>query len=397
MCPASGTEKAPTESVTSARRRRLLWLAGGSVLLMIGLGIWWVLLTQRWAFAEALQQWLISKSLAGAAFAVGGFAILGVLVIATLWKVPQWQVAHAQDIEPKDRFNSENEARRTLATILGGFILLFGIFGSFQSLQLTRYAQESSRLAREGQIAERFAKAIEQLGAVEATGAKKMVVRVGGIYALERIADESERDHWPIMEVLCTYVRTVAPIKRQQSTREKQASSQRPNSSVDEHPEADVQAILTVLGRRDSKYERLGQYLNLSDTNVTGAYLSGAHLRRATLSGANLGRADLSGADLSGAYLSDADLSGASLVGATLSGAYFGGAYFRGADLSGAYLSGAYLSGAYLGGAHFFKANLRGAYLSEAKNLTQQQIDEATGDATTTLPTNLHVPESWRK
>jgi len=357
---------------------------------MIGLGIWWVLLTQRWAFAEALQQWLISKSLAGAAFAVGGFAILGVLVIATLWKVPQWQVAHAQGIEPKDRFNSENEARRTLATILGGFILLFGIFGSFQSLQLTRYAQESSRLAREGQIAERFAKAIEQLGAVEATGAKKMVVRVGGIYALERIADESERDHWPIMEVLCTYVRNVAPIKRQ-------PSSQRPNSSVDEHPEADVQAILTVLGRRDSKYERLGQYLNLSDTNVTGAYLSGAHLRRAYLSGANLGRADLSGADLSGAYLSDADLSGASLVGATLSGAYFGGANLRGADLSGAYLSGAYLSGAYLGGAHFFKANLRGAYLSEAKNLTQQQIDEATGDATTTLPTNLHVPESWRK
>jgi len=43
-------------------------------------------------------------------------------------------------------------------------------------------------------------------------------VRLGGIYALERIANESEQDHWPIMEVLCTYVRNVAPIKRQQST-----------------------------------------------------------------------------------------------------------------------------------------------------------------------------------
>jgi hypothetical protein len=298
-----------------------------------------------------------------------------------------------QGLESKERFDRVNEARKTLATILGGIVLLAGFFGTWQNLKVAqeKVAQETLRVSQEGQITDRFTKAIEQLGAVNAKDEKKMVVRLGGIYALERIAAESERDHWPIMEVLCTYVRNVAP------KREKQASSQRPNSSVDEHPEADVQAILTVLGRRDSKYERLGQYLNLSDTNVTGAYLSGANLRRAYLSGANLGRADLSGADLSGAYLSDADLSGASLVGATLSAAYFGGANLRGADLSGAYLRGAYLSGAYLGEAHLLKANLRGAYLSEAKNLTQQQIDEATGDAATTLPANLHVPESWRK
>src|SRR5215469_16280479 len=296
-------------------------------------------------------------------------AVVGLVALLILWKLPIWQVSRVQGLESKERFDRVNEARKTLATILGGIVLLAGFFGTWQNLKVAqeKVAQETLRVSQEGQITDRFTKAIEQLGAVNAKDEKKMVVRLGGIYALERIAAESERDHWPIMEVLCTYVRNVAPIKRQQSTREKQASSQRPNSSVDEHPEADVQAILTVLGRRDSKYERLGQYLNLSDTNVTGAYLSGANLRRAYLSGAYLGRADLSGADLSGAYLS----------GAYLSGTYLGEAHLRGADLS--------------------EANLSGAYLSEAKNLTQQQIDEATGDATTTLPANLHVPESWKK
>jgi len=378
MVETSDTQKTPQ---AVSRKRRFLWWAA-SIVILLALGAWAV----RTLFSVI---WFLPF----------GLAIVALTAVVILWKVPQWQVRHVQGLESKERFDRVNEARKTLATILGGIVLLAGFFGTWQNLKVAqeKVAQETLRVSQEGQITDRFTKAIEQLGAVNAKDEKKMVVRLGGIYALERIAAESERDHWPIMEVLCTYVRNVAPIKRQQSTREKQASSQRPNSSVDEHPEADVQAILTVLGRRDSKYERLGQYLNLSDTNVTGAYLSGANLRRAYLSGANLGRADLSGADLSGAYLSDADLSGASLVGATLSGAYFGGANLRGADLSGAYLSGAYLSGAYLSEAHLFKANLRGAYLSEAKNLTQQQIDEATGDATTTLPANLHVPESWRK
>ena len=36
-------------------------------------------------------------------------------------------------------------------------------------------------------------------------------VRLGAIYALERIAQDSERDHIPIMETLCAYIRENAP------------------------------------------------------------------------------------------------------------------------------------------------------------------------------------------
>jgi len=42
----------------------------------------------------------------------------------------------------------------------------------------------------------------------------QLELRLGGIYALERIAQESEKDYWPIMEVLTTYVREHAPIKK---------------------------------------------------------------------------------------------------------------------------------------------------------------------------------------
>jgi hypothetical protein len=44
-------------------------------------------------------------------------------------------------------------------------------------------------LSREGQATDRYTKAIEQLGS------DKIDVRIGGIYALERVARDSPRDH----------------------------------------------------------------------------------------------------------------------------------------------------------------------------------------------------------
>ena len=51
-------------------------------------------------------------------------------------------------------------------------------------------------LSREGQVTDRYTKAIEQLGSNE------LDVRIGGIYALERVARDSAKDHPTIMEVL---------------------------------------------------------------------------------------------------------------------------------------------------------------------------------------------------
>ena len=140
--------------------------------------------------------------------------VLAVLFAVALWKVPQLQVRYAKDVQAKDRFNSENEARKTLATILGGIVVLAGAYFTWQNVQL----------AKEGQVTDRFAKAIEQLGAVDGSGNKKLEVRLGGIYALERIANQSERDYWPIMEVLTAYVRENTPYKPQESIDYSQAA-----------------------------------------------------------------------------------------------------------------------------------------------------------------------------
>lgn len=65
--------------------------------------------------------------------------------------------------------------------------------------------EEQTIADRERRITESVAKAGEQLGS------DKLKVRLIAIYTLERIAGESQREYWPIMETLTAYVRERAP------------------------------------------------------------------------------------------------------------------------------------------------------------------------------------------
>lgn len=200
-------------------------------------------------------------------------------------------------------------------------------------------AQKALIVSQEGQITDRFTKAIEQLGAVDSDGKKKLEVRLGGIYALARIANESERDHWPIMEVLCTYVRVYAPRKPCVSA-EPTANDIQGIQTAGPIAE-DIQAILTVLGGRDRKYEREDQCLDLSKTDIHGANLFRANLRFANLRDAELSLANLSRAD-------------------------------------------------------FYHADLSGANLSATNGLSESQLDAAIGDTDTQLG-GIKMPEYWRE
>ena len=102
-------------------------------------------------------------------------------------------------------------------------------------------------------------------------------MRLGGIYALEGVMNASDQYHQPVLETLCAFVRD------------------QPQTSNDAPPATDIQAALTVIGRRKP---------GLGEVD-----LSGAHIVKASLIGADLSHADLSHADLSHADLRDADLS----------------------------------------------------------------------------------------
>ena len=93
-------------------------------------------------------------------------------------------------------------------------------------------------LSREGQVTDRYTKAITQLGS------KKLDARIGGIYALERVARDSARDHPTVMEVLTAFIR--------EHSHEQWPPSDHPAGREQERStRPDVQAALTVVGRRD--------------------------------------------------------------------------------------------------------------------------------------------------
>ena len=239
-------------------------------------------------------------------------------------------------------------------------------------------ALQNAQIAQDKQITERFAKAIEQLGN------EKIETRLGAIYTLERIAKDSKDDHWTIMEVLTAFVRENAPLKKEEEQESPKIHT-------------DIQAALTVIGRRNCKNDPKNQRLDLRNIYIRGADLREANLQRADLRLANLKEANLIEAKLQRASLDGANLQGATLMEAKLQEADIGmEANLRGAYLSEANLEGTFLYGANLQMANLSRANLKGAHLGGSKNLEQKQIEEAKGDRTTILPENLQLPEHWK-
>jgi hypothetical protein len=284
---------------------------------------------------------------------------------------------------------------RTSATAVGSIVsVLLVAAGLFYTNDANRQQQEvaiqQEHVAIQGQVAERFSTAIDQIGQ---EGDEKLSIRLGGIYALDRLMHDSPADEPTVTEVLCAFVRTHA-------ARPSKVPSKIPPSPPD------VRAAITVLGRRPNPKNAV---LDLSSTllGLSDADLTGANLSLADLTGANLSLADLTNADLSLAHLRDADLSYARLYGANLNGANMNGADLHGAhvdfaNLLSAHLNGANMNraglhdadlrGADLRGADLRGADLRGADLRGAFELTSDQLAGAIVDDSTALPPGVVRP-----
>jgi hypothetical protein len=278
-----------------------------------------------------------------AAAALAGY--IAVVFIRVLLSKMDDYVDPTSTSEKVDVLLAQSQVTLSIVQTLGGLLL-------FITLLSTLYqAREQLQVSQESQTAERFTKAIDQLGAMRENGEKRIEVRLGGIYALERIAEDApERYHWTVMEVLSAYVRENASGK----------TSKAPT---------DIQAAVTVIGRARKDEGRRNYELGPID------------LAKTSLSGASLVEAQLQGA-----ILIETQLQGANLMRAQLQGANLMRAQLQEASLVEAQLQGAYLRRAQLQGAHLWGAQLQGAILDDAQDLTQEQIDSSCMDKYTILP-----------
>lgn len=272
--------------------------------------------------------------------------VLAGLFCVAWWMVPPLLYRDA-GVGPDAELKAITDTRTALlAALIGvGALLTFWI-----NSRVYRVTTRTMELTEQGYITDRYTRAIGQIGS------EKLDVRLGGIYALERLAVDSERDHPTVVEVLSAFV-------REHSTKHAGARLK---------PATDVQAAVTVLGRLPSRP-------TVSRGDLNGAILTGAILTGAKFVGANLSNVRLDAAHMVNAELIRADLSAARLDGA---------------DLSDARLDEADLTQARLQ-----DANLSGACLSQTDvtrgGLTQELINSARGDGRTRLPPGLQRPDAW--
>src|SRR6266568_2655897 len=183
-------------------------------------------MSNRWA-AWPRVRWLI-----------GAVAVVLALVIVWALLVPgaDWLARH--DIGPaKESLAAARDAARGRLLALGAGLFAAGaLLFTARNFTLSRRTFE---LTEQGQVTDRFTKAIEQLGS------DKLDVRIGGIYALERIARDSAKDHPTVMEVLTAFIR--------EHSREQWPPSNADQSVQERLTRPDVQAALTVIGRRGAE------------------------------------------------------------------------------------------------------------------------------------------------
>ena len=234
------------------------------------------------------------------------------------------------------------------------FAGVWGFYGIIVAGRRTAEFAKQVRIQEQGQVAERLAKAAEQLSSAV------MSIRILAILSLEKIAIEAEDEiREDVVKVLCAYIREKYPAKRKNKIL----------SFSDESPmQDDIKEIINVLSYVQIKKDDQIQ-INLPETNLSLGEFSGIIFKYANLSGANLSSINLSGTNLLGVDLLDANLSSADLGYANLSGADLSGANLSNADLGHANLSGANLSNADLGHANLLDADLSNADLSEFKGL----------------------------
>lgn len=341
-------------------------------------------------------------------------------------------------------------------------LVVVAMFGAPFIVWRSIVAQRQVNVADQGQITDRISKAVEGLGAVrnerrlgEPTTSDplrtmstesleyivpNLEVRIGAIFALERISQDSLRDHVQVMEILSAYIRNNGQrdLDQKYEVERKKDAPHLPEKYL--ALREDLRTALLVIGRRsltNIKHERSLnppysidlQGANFSEVRIDNLNLqfamlentiwSQAHLRRANFSGAQIIESNFDGAELEtaafeGALLMhvsfkggavpessfrDSDLFSCVFERSELQNTIFNGANiqhcdFRLAQLMRAKFENASVSRIILKNAHLFDADFSHSKYMDDKCLVGT-LGIVSGDGMTSIPPHLSPPSNW--
>jgi Pentapeptide repeats (8 copies) len=324
------------------------------------------------------------ETLAAFIYVIISLFALATMVMAAFAIVASFRFAYESLVgDFKDRVEVAKVFFPVLVTLIGGPLLIWRVITAHWSAQAAR---QQAQTAREAHYTDLFTKAIEQLGAtrevketkesLEVPGVKRepvtrteanLEMRLGAIYALERIAKDSERDQMTIINVVSAYARSEQNTgARKVLPNEWWKTKDGYNLWVNSIPRLrpDVQAAMTFLGEVDRITDDM-EFLQKARLDLSNANLQNADLRQMSYRHSSMHNVDFSLAFLLDTSFEFADLSYANFRSATLAGAKFRG------------------------------ANLIGADLSAAIDLLPEQVAVALGDITTRLPKDMPRPSHW--
>jgi hypothetical protein len=155
-------------------------------------------------WSSVVEHWTI---LTGAG--LGTLAVAAVLGAWWLWwRLPKRQADRLRLTirDPKARADVEDNLRKTIGQLLGGAAVLIG--AALAYLQFSQQQQTSQQQFSQQQLASRNLLISNQVSkGFEQLGSNRVVVRLGGIYALEGVMNNSEQYYRPVLEALTAFVR----------------------------------------------------------------------------------------------------------------------------------------------------------------------------------------------
>ena len=273
-------------------------------------------------------------------------------VVAGIWSlINYWDWLQMEQVGEAVGKESGSTTVRNIGLIVAGVVAL--------PLALWRswVAQQQADTAQQSLLNERYQESAAMLGS------DLLAVRLGGVYALQRLAEEHPQQyHIQIMRVFCAFAR--------HPTRDEGTAAEGLEDSQGIKVRQDVLAVMAAISTchaRQLELEKQAEFqLDLRRAELPSVFLMDANLSGANLAEANLQKARLWFADLSKTNLSNADLTGALFWNAEMSRALFWSTKLPDAQLNGAKLSDAQFS------------MTRGS--SPARALTQSQLDAARAD-----------------